>query len=189
MFEAWEWMSMPFDVCTCVLLLTVYQEFKEMLEEARQAEITKNECAAMAWDMLINLARDDEDFRLGESAAPSSASTDPATAAAPAAAPPVLSFEGVPTTIEHVVLLARGPMTPAEIQAEVIFDVGLVPKFASGDWPEILAAEFCSMAVYNEYGEASPIQTLVMFCIEDLFAVNVLFSYVHISHVFGPKHV
>ena len=45
------------------------------------------------------------------------------------------------------------------------------------------------MAVYNEYGEASPIQTLVMFCIEDLFAVNVLFSYVHISHVFGPKHV
>jgi hypothetical protein len=38
MFEAWKWMSMPFDVCTCVLLLTVYQEFKEMLEEARQAE-------------------------------------------------------------------------------------------------------------------------------------------------------
>jgi hypothetical protein len=43
----------------------MYQEFKDMLEEARQAEVTKNECAAMGWAMFLEMARTDEALHVG----------------------------------------------------------------------------------------------------------------------------
>ena len=55
---------MSYGVCAraCVLM---YQEFKDMLEEARQAEVTKNECAAMGWAMFLEMARTDEALHVG----------------------------------------------------------------------------------------------------------------------------
>ena len=127
-----------------------------MLEKARQAEVTKNEYAAMAWTMFLEMARTDEALRVGtpEGASSSSGQAAPAVGTA-AQGQPLLHFEQqTTTTIEHVVLKQRGPMTAAEIQAEVIFDAGMVSKFRSGAWPLDLASDRCGMVLYNEYGQA-----------------------------------
>ena len=128
-----------------------------MLEEARQAEVTKNECAAMGWAMFLEMARTDEALHVGtpgEAASSASGSAAPAVGTAPQGQPLLHFAEGVPTTIEQVVLQQRGPMTAAEVQAELIFDGAMVSKFASGAWPLDLASDRCGMVLYNEYGQA-----------------------------------
>ena len=128
-----------------------------MLEEARQAEISKNDCAAIGWEMFLEMARTDPALRVADPASTASSSSGPAAPVATTVKPAdvEMSFDegGVPTTIEHVVLQKRGPLSAAQISAEVIFDVAMVKKFVSGEWPLELASDKCSMALYNEHGQ------------------------------------
>jgi hypothetical protein len=128
-----------------------------MLEEARQAEICKNDCAAMGWAMFLQMARADPALRVADPPSTASSSSGPDTPVVSTVKPASVEIRfdegGVPTTIRQVVLRKRGPLTLRQSSAEVIFDIAMVKKIESGEWPLELASDKRSVASYNEHGQ------------------------------------
>ena len=105
-----------------------------MLEEARQADVTKAVCADMGWNMFVEVARAGPEWHIGEGGAPGSApSGQPLTdVTSENPSEPMFEFGGYPSTIEDNILKLRGSMTAAQLHADKIVELYMVVMFSSG---------------------------------------------------------
>jgi hypothetical protein len=131
------------------------QEFCEVLEDARGADMAKSAFYEMGWQMFLEMCQADPALNeTGVAGSAGAGSSSGASAAAPSTTVrPSLAVPTVARTIEDVILQTRGPLSAATVLAEKIVETVLRPKFHSGEWPAELVRPGVSGMLWGTFSQ------------------------------------